>query len=149
MLKENLSLSGDVTIELVDANGNLKEKREIKNLVVSSGLTFICSRMANTSSNVMSHMALGSSNTAAAANQTDLISILGSREPLDSTTTSSNTITYIASFSAGTSTGAVVEAGLFNGSSGGTMLCRTVFPVVNKGAQDILNITWVITLQAS
>tara|TARA_B100000963_G_scaffold329378_1_gene318653 strand:+ start:7659 stop:8108 length:450 start_codon:yes stop_codon:yes gene_type:complete len=149
MLKENLSLSGDVTIELVDANGNVKEKREIKNLVVSSGLTFICSRMADTSSNVMSHMALGSSNTAAAANQTDLISILGSREPLDSTTTSSNTITYIASFEAGDATGAVVEAGLFNGSSGGTMLCRTVFPVVNKGAQDILNITWVITLQAS
>lgn len=149
MLKENLSLSGDVTIELVDANGNVKEKREIKNLVVSSGLTFICSRMADTSSNVMSHMALGSSNTAAAANQTDLISILGSREPLDSTTTSSNTITYVASFEAGDATGAVVEAGLFNGSSGGTMLCRTVFPVVNKGAQDILNITWVITLQAS
>lgn len=149
MLKENLSLSGDVRIELVDKNGNTKETREIKNLVVSSGLTFICSRMADTSSNVMSHMALGSSTTAAAANQTDLISILGSREALDSTSASSNTITYVASFEAGDATGAVTEAGLFNASSGGTMLCRTVFSVVNKGAQDILNITWVITLQAS
>ena len=149
MLKENLSLSGDVRIELVDENGNTKETREIKNLVVSSGLTFICSRMADTSSNVMSHMALGSSTTAAAANQTDLISILGSREALDSTSASSNTITYVASFEAGDATGAVTEAGLFNASSGGTMLCRTVFSVVNKSSDDILNITWVITLQAS
>jgi hypothetical protein len=77
------------------------------------------------------------------------VSILGSREALDSTSASSNTITYVASFEAGDATGAVTEAGLFNASSGGTMLCRTVFSVVNKGAQDILNITWVITLQAS
>lgn len=149
MINDKLKLSGDVKIELIDQNGHIKETREIKNLVVSTGLTFICSRMADTSSNVMSHMALGSGTTAAAANQTDLVSILGSREALDSTSASSNTITYIASFSAGTSTGAVTEAGLFNASSGGTMLCRTVFSVVNKGAQDILNITWVITLQAS
>ena len=149
MIKDKLKLSGDVKIELIDQNGHIKETREIKNLVVSTGLTFICSRMADTSSNVMSHMALGSGTTAAAANQTDLVSILGSREALDSTSTSSNTITYVASFEAGDATGAVTEAGLFNASSGGTMLCRTVFSVVNKGAQDILNITWVITLQAS
>tara|TARA_R100000426_G_scaffold4311_2_gene6707 strand:- start:1298 stop:1747 length:450 start_codon:yes stop_codon:yes gene_type:complete len=149
MIKDKLKLLGDVKIELIDQNGHIKETREIKNLVVSTGLTFICSRMADTSSNVMSHMALGSGTTAAAANQTDLVSILGSREALDSTSASSNTITYVASFEAGDATGAVTEAGLFNASSGGTMLCRTVFSVVNKGAQDILNITWVITLQAS
>ena len=149
MIKDKLKLSGNVKIELIDQNGHIKETREIKNLVVSTGLTFICSRMADTSSNVMSHMALGSGTTAAAANQTDLVSILGSREALDSTSASSNTITYVASFEAGDATGAVTEAGLFNASSGGTMLCRTVFSVVNKGAQDILNITWVITLQAS
>ena len=149
MIKDKLKLSGDVKIKLIDQNGHIKETREIKNLVVSTGLTFICSRMADTSSNVMSHMALGSGTTAAAANQTDLVSILGSREALDSTSASSNTITYVASFEAGDATGAVTEAGLFNASSGGTMLCRTVFSVVNKGAQDILNITWVITLQAS
>jgi hypothetical protein len=149
MIKDKLKLSGNVKIELIDQKGHIKETREIKNLVVSTGLTFICSRMADTSSNIMSHMALGSGTTAAAANQTDLVSILGSREALDSTSASSNTITYVASFEAGDSTGAVTEAGLFNASSGGTMLCRTVFSVVNKGAQDILNITWVITLQAS
>jgi hypothetical protein len=105
--------------------------------------------MADTSSAVMSHMALGSSTTAAAAGQTDLLSILGSREALDSTSDSANVITYVASFEAGDATGAVTEAGIFNALTAGTMLCRTVFDVVNKAADDTLAITWTITLTAS
>jgi len=149
MLNENLKLRGDVALVLKDKNGNVKEKREINNLVVSTGLTFICSRMAGASANVMSHMALGSGTTAAAAGQTDLVSILGSREALDSSTASSNTITYVASFEAGEGTGAVTEAGVFNAASSGDMLCRTVFSVVNKEADDTMSVTWTITLTAS
>ena len=97
----------------------------------------------------MSHMALGSDTTAAAAGDTDLGSILGSREALDSTTASSNTITYVSSFEAGEGTGAVTEAGIFNAATSGTMLCRTVFAVVNKQADDTMSVTWTITLTAS
>jgi hypothetical protein len=149
MLNENLKLRGDVALVLKDKNGNVKEKREINNLIVSAGLEFICSRMAGTSANVMSHMALGSGTTAAAAGQTDLVSILGSREALDSSTASSNTITYVSSFEAGEGTGAVTEAGIFNAASSGDMLCRTVFSVVNKEADDTMSVTWTITLTAS
>ena len=149
MINEDLKLRGDVAIVLKDKDGNIKESREIHNLVVSSGLEFICSRMAGTSAGVMSHMALGSGTTAAAAGQTDLVSILGSREALDSTSASSNTITYVSSFEAGEGTGAVTEAGIFNASSSGTMLCRTVFAVVNKQADDTMSVTWTITLTAS
>jgi len=149
MINENLKLRGDVALVLKDKDGNIKESREINNLVVTAGLTFICSRMAAASANVMSHMALGSSTTAAAAGQTDLVSILGSREALDSSTASSNTITYVSSFEAGEGTGAVTEAGIFNAASSGTMLCRTVFPVVNKQSDDTMSVTWVITLSAS
>jgi|TARA_R110002124_G_scaffold50767_1_gene147378 hypothetical protein len=149
MINDDLKLRGDVAIVLKDKDGNIKENRKIQNLVVSSGLEFICSRMAGTSAGVMSHMALGSGTTAAAAGQTDLVSILGSREALDSTTASSNTITYVSSFEAGEGTGAVTEAGIFNASSSGTMLCRTVFAVVNKQADDTMSVTWTITLTAS
>lgn len=149
MLNDQLKLRGDVALVLKDKNGNVKEKRQIKNLIVSTGLTFICSRMAGTSANVMSHMALGSGTTAAAAGDTDLGSILGSREALDSTTASSNTITYVSSFEAGEGTGAVTEAGIFNAASSGDMLCRTVFSVVNKEADDTMSVTWTITLTAS
>lgn len=149
MINDDLKLRGDVAIVLKDKDGNVKDSREIHNLVVSSGLEFICSRMAGTSAGVMSHMALGSGTTAAAASQTDLVSILGSREALDSTSASSNTITYVSSFEAGEATGAVTEAGIFNASSSGTMLCRTVFAVVNKQADDTMSVTWTITLTAS
>lgn len=149
MINDDLKLRGDVAIVLKDKDGNVKDSREIHNLVVSSGLEFICSRMAGTSAGVMSHMALGSGTTAAAAGQTDLVSILGSREALDSTSASSNTITYVSSFEAGEGTGAVTEAGIFNASSSGTMLCRTVFAVVNKQADDTMSVTWTITLTAS
>ena len=149
MINEELKLRGDVAIVLKDKDGNVKDSREINNLVVSSGLEFICSRMAGTSAGVMSHMALGSGTTAAAAGQTDLVSILGSREALDSTSASSNTITYVSSFEAGEATGAVTEAGVFNAASSGTMLCRTVFAVVNKAADDTMSVTWTITLTAS
>jgi len=149
MINDDLKLRGDVAIVLKDKDGNVKDSREIHNLVVSAGLTYICSRMAGTSSSVMSHMALGSGTTAASAGQTDLVSILGSREALDSSTASSNTITYVSSFEAGEGTGAVTEAGIFNASSGGTMLCRTVFAVVNKDSDDTMSITWTITLTAS
>jgi|TARA_R110000744_G_C19102423_1_gene533734 hypothetical protein len=149
MINDNLKLRGDVAIVLKDKDGKVKESREINNLVVDAGLTFICSRMADVSSDVMSHMALGSSTTATAGGQTDLVSILGVRELLDSTTASSNTIVYVSSFEAGEGTGAVTEAGIFNAATAGTMLCRVVFPVVNKQADDTMSVTWTVTLSAS
>ena len=149
MLNDKLKLRGDVSIVLKNDDGSVKDSRTIKNLVVNDGLNFIVSRMKDTTQGAMSHMAVGSSTTAAAAGQTDLVSALGSREALDSTTVSTNTVTYVSSFEAGEGTGAVTEAGIFNASSGGDMLCRTVFSVVNKQATDSMTITWTITLTAS
>ena len=62
------------------------------------------------------------------------------------TTKAANSITYVATFSAGEGTGAITEAGLFNASSAGDMLCRTVFPVINKGVNDSCTITWSVTV---
>lgn len=151
MINESLKLSGALSIVLTNKDGNVKDSREVKNLVVNSGLAYIISRMVGTSKSVVSHMALGAGTSAAAASQTDLVSMLGSREPLDSTTitgTNLEKVQYIATFEPGDATGAVTEAGLFNAASGGDMLCRTVFPVVNKAADDQMAITWTITLSA-
>ena len=151
LTNETLKMVGQVNLVLKDKDGNVKEEREIKNLVVNTGLAFIISRMAGTSKAVMSHMALGSSTTAAAAGQTDLISMLGAREAIDSTTisgTNNEKIVYVSSFEAGKATGAVTEAGVFNASTAGDMLCRTVFPVINKQADDTMSITWSLTLSA-
>lgn len=151
LTNETLKMVGQVNLVLTGKDGNVKEEREIKNLVVNTGLAFIISRMAGTTKGVMSYMALGSGTTAAAAGQTDLVSTLGVREILDSTTisgTNNEKIVYVSSFEAGDATGAVTEAGIFNASTAGDMLCRTVFPVVNKQADDTLAVTWTLTLSA-
>lgn len=148
MMNDGLKLRGDVALVLRDKDGNIKDERLIENLIVDTGLNFICDRMKDDET-AMTHMALGSGSTAAAAGDTTLGSQLGSREALDSSTVTSNQIVYVASFEAGDATGAVTEAGIFNASTGGTMLCRTVFSVVNKAADDTLTVNWTITLTAS
>lgn len=152
MINENLKLSGQLGIVLKDKNGNVKESREIKNLVVNSGLAFIISRMVGTSKAVMSHMAAGSGTTATAGGQTDLISLLGAREAIDTVTitgTNNEKVQFVSTFEPGDATGAVTEAGIFNAATGGDMLCRTVFPVVNKSVDDQMAFTWTITLSAA
>lgn len=148
MLNENLNVTGKLRVAIWDEFGNIKEDFTTENLVVTSGLNWIAARMVDTNEpNQMSHMSIGDDNTAAALGQTALLSELG-RVTLTGTegTPSNNTVEYEATFSPGTGTGAIVEAGIFNASSAGTMLCRTVFDVVNKGASDTMTITWTITI---
>jgi len=149
MFNENLKLSGQIAIVLKDKDGNVKEERTEKNLVVTTGLNYIASRMKDATATAMTHMALGSGTTTAAAGQTDIVTLLGAREALDSTTVTANAVAYVSSFEAGDATGAVTEAGIFNASTSGTMLCRVVFSVVNKAADDTMTVTWTITLSAS
>tara|TARA_Y100000004_G_C8903830_1_gene407722 strand:+ start:107 stop:550 length:444 start_codon:yes stop_codon:yes gene_type:complete len=143
--KEELKVTGGLKVEVKDKDGNVKDTRELKNLVVTAGLGYIASRMKEATATAMSHMAIGTDNTAAAAGDTTL-GTEAARQALTSTTVSSNTVEYVASFAAGTGTGAITEAGVLNNSSGGTLLCRTVFSVVNKGASDSMTITWTITI---
>lgn len=143
---------GTVRLLLTDKDGRVKEDREIPNLVVSVGRAYIASRMVGTAQGIMSHMALGSSTTAPTAAQTALITQLGVRKILDDTSIAggdNHQVVYVATFEPGEATGAVTEAGIFNASTVGTMLCRTTFAVVNKGTDDTLGVTWTITLNAS
>ena len=139
-INDQLQLTGHLQIHIND-----ELVRDIDNLVVTAGKNFVASRIVGTSSGVMSHMAIGSGTSAAAAGNTTLGTELG-RVSLTSGTASSAVVTYVATFAAGTGTGAVTEAGLLNASSSGTMLCRTVFSGVNKGPNASMNVTWTVTV---
>ena len=140
MCSENLVMTGRLAIAV---NGEVV--KEVPNLVVTTGKEYVASRMKDATKTAMSHMAVGSGTTSPAAGDTTLGTELD-RQALASTTVSSNEITYVATFGAGDGTGAISEAGLFNAASGGDMLCRTTFGVVNKGASDSMTITWVVTV---
>ena len=150
LVKENVNAIGKVAIVVRDALGNIKQEVVTHNLVVTAGLGYIASRMKDTGSpNQMSHMEVGTSTTAAALGQTALqAAVSASRTSLTTAggVVTASAVEYVATFAAGTGTGALTEAGIFNASSAGTMLCRTVFSVVNKGASDSMTITWTVTV---
>lgn len=140
MLKSKSQAKGRVVIEL---NGEVV--RDIPNLITTVGLNYIADRMEGTGETVMSHMAVGTDNTAAALGDTTLNTENG-RVALSSTVVTADEIVYTATFPAGTATGALVEAGILNAASSGSLLARTVFSAINKGASDSVTITWTITI---
>jgi len=150
MVNDSIKAKGTLQLTLIDENGKIKQQDE-HNLVVNTGLAYIASRMKDATATVMSHIGVGTGTVAAAAADTALGTALGARSPLDSTTivttsATNDSVQYVATFAAGASTGAITEAGIFNALSAGTMLCRTVFAVINKGALDTLVITWKVTV---
>jgi hypothetical protein len=149
---EDLKATGQVHIQVFDAAGNLKEEHKVKNLVVTVGKQHIAAKIAATTNSPasMTHMAIGSGSGTPAAGDTQLGTELG-RVGLTGGggSVSTNTITYTATFPAGTGTSTspgIQEAGIFNASSSGTLLCRTTFPSVAKASGDSIAVTWVVTV---
>jgi hypothetical protein len=139
----NFSVMGDVEITLTNGK-TLKEKRVVKNLVVATGKNFIVGKILDTESSKMTQMAIGTGATpqigADTTLQTEVARLVLTETSLN------NYITYSATFPAGTGIGAITEAGIFNATSAGIMLCRTTFAPVNKDVLDTLSITWTLTV---
>lgn len=144
-MQSGVKATGSLKIVRTDSTGKVVEERNIPNLVVTDGKEYIASRMVGTADTVMSHMALGDDSTSPLAGDAALASELG-RVSLSDFSATSNTVTATATFGAGTATGTLKEAGIFNDGSAGTMLCRTTFSDVNKASGDSVAITWTITV---
>jgi len=145
MFTESVSIKGNLEVILLDEKGIQKDYRKIENLVVAVGKQIIAARLVGNTIAIPSHMAVGTDATAAATSQTALGGELG-RVVLDSTARASNVLTYVATFPAGTGTGALTEAAILNASTTGNMLCRTTFTTVNKASGDTIVITWNVTV---
>jgi len=146
--ESGIKATGLVTVTKTNIDGAITEQFTVPNLVVQSGKVYIAGKMIATDSNVpvaMSHMAIGTGTSSPASEDAALGTQTG-RVLLSGSLQEQNSITYTATFPAGTGTGAITEAGIFNASVNGTMLCRTVFPVVNKQAGDTIAVTWKVTV---
>ena len=150
MIIDNLEITGALQISL-----NNEVVHQCDNLVVTAGKQWVASRFKDTIGGgftqkaQMTHMALGSANTAAAAANTTLATELASSRIALTTaggTVSNATVQYDATWSSSHGVYAIQEAGIFNASSGGDMLARTVFAIINKGTDDTVSISWTITV---
>lgn len=150
MLKEDAVMNGWLRVELRDEFGNLKDIQEGPNVFTTVGKEHVADQLASSSDeDPMSHMAVGSGTTAAAAGNTALVHEVD-RNALTSRTQGAggdaNDVIYIGDWGAGDATAPLTEAGIFNSSSVGTMLVRQTFAEINKGASDTLSITWTVTV---
>lgn len=146
-ISEGIKATGMVHLVKTNEHGNVVEERKIKNLVVTSGKNYIASKMVATTNTPasMTHMGIGT-NTATPDIGDTALTGQTTRAALSGSSVSGNAITYTATFTAGSGDGAITEAGIFNASTAGAMLCRTTFPVVTKAAGDTIAVTWVVTV---
>lgn len=152
-MEDKIKVFGRLKLLLVDENGNVKHNEEVDNLVVNSGKAFIAQSILKTTTNTpaaMTHIGVGTGAVAAAAADTALGAEIGTRAAVTptnvTTTVTDDSVQYVATFAAGNATGAITEAGIFNASTAGTMMCRTVFSVINKAANDTFTVTWKVTI---
>ena len=145
--QNTLTITGYLTLKLYDQFGHIKDVREVANLVVTAGKNYTASWLAASSQTdyFMKYLAIGTGTTAPVSGNTALESEIGTRV-VGTITSSANIWQNEGTFGPGNGTGALTEAGLFSASTGGTMLARQTFTVINKGASDSLKITWQITI---
>jgi len=140
-MKDTISLVGEIEVLL-----NNQVVLEKKNLIVQVGKNFLASAVINNSTSPFVGMAIGTGTNAASLSDTTL-QIESARAAFTTSSVSTNVVSLSNTYAAGTGTGAITEAGLFNNStSGGTMLSRVVFSAIGKGAADTLTINWTVTV---
>ncbi len=140
MLNDGLQITGAIEIKL---NGDIV--RTIPNLVVTSGKTWVAKRLDGQDTK-MGYIDLGTGSTSEVASDTALETVISGARKTNVAVVSSNTVTYTTTWNAGEATAAITEAGLFDATTGGEMLARKTFGVVNKGTNDTMTISWTITI---
>lgn len=145
--RSGLRMHGAMDAILVRADGS-KDFRHKDNLIVDVGFDFIADAIGKASGRpgVMSHIAVGTDNTAAAGAQTTLVTELARKAATYAHTAGTKVFTFETTFDPGEATGAIVEAGVLNASSAGILLDRVVFAVINKGNDDTLTQRFTFTM---
>ena len=148
-MNKALNIVGHGRAVLKDAEGLVKELREFDNVFTDVGDAHVADQMASTpGEGAMSDMAIGTVTTTLTAGDTQLGGELD-RNTLTSFIQGAggddNKVVYVGDWAAADGTGAITEAGIMNShtADSGTLLCAQTFSVINKGAADTLQITYL------
>jgi len=129
----------------------LKEDRIIHNTITELMDAHVADQLSDQGEAAIGFMNVGTGSGQVAAD-TGLDTELD-RNALTSTTQGAagadNDVVYVGDWAAGDGTGAITEAGIMRADNNTTMMAYADFAAVNKGAADVLEITWTITFGAS
>lgn len=144
-----ISLKGVWHMQLFGPDGKLKdERRDSMNVITTNGKEFLASFLkSSVASGItwpMKFIAIGTGTNAENASDSAL-QTEAARNTGTVTYTSGAIYEVVASFPAGTGTGAITEYGLLSTASAGTLFSRDTESAINKGASDSLVVTTQIT----
>jgi len=145
MSADAATMRGHVRLEVFGPDGELRDSREVDNLIVTVGRNGVMDQLlASPTINKPTHMAVGTGAVAPALGDTAL-GTESARVALTSKTRSTNVLTLVGDYAAGTATATLTEAGVFDAASTGNMYSRATFTGIAKGASDTLKVTWTWT----
>jgi len=144
----DVTISGKWTATVTDAEGSHVTSVDGNNVICTNGKDYLASFLYSATTAAatwtMFYVGVGTDATTEAAANTALGTEVG-RQTGTASYTSGGIYVVVASFGAGSATGAIVEYGLFSSNTGGTMLSRDTEAVINVGASDTLTVTTEVT----
>jgi len=152
---EALKLKGEILIIVYDKLGRVKDVRRINNLVVNVGKAQVAGLINGVVTTPFKYVAIGDGSSSSpgsctppAATDTTLgheVARASATTGRTTTNVTNDTATWSASFSFSASY-SLCEAGIFDASSGGNLLARQTFSVINVASGDSLTINWKLTV---
>lgn len=138
---DRTKIQTEVNVQLL-RNEKVVDKRIVSNVITNNGLYMIADRTIGRATNIVNKIAIGNNDTGATKSDTalrgKLVDLVANISILNNVITYDITFTQLVPYE-------VKEAGLL--SSNNILYARTVFPVINKGVNDTLKITWKWTIQ--
>jgi len=137
--------------KVIRKNGEEEDLGIISTKVVTSAfVNFVVDQLQSSSGEIagFSYHEMGTGSTAEASGDTALVTAVETRTNGTKTEGASANIYRSVGTITATATRAIVEHGLFNASSGGTLMDRSVFSVINLGSGDGIQFTYELTVPA-
>jgi hypothetical protein len=150
---DGLGLVGEVEILVLDRFGRVKRRLVLKNLITNVGYAQVAGLINGVVTTPFKYVAVGDGSstspgscTAPSATDTALgheVSRVSATTGRTTTSVTNDTATWSATFNF-TASYSLCEAGIFDASSGGNMLSRVTYSVVNVASGDSLVISWKV-----
>jgi len=153
---ETIVLRGELEVVAYDGNGNVKYRERKHNVITNVGKADVAGLIGGLVTSPFNYIAIGSSSAPPSASDTSLGSEVARKSASasrETTNVTNDTLVLVATFSSAdglSGTSDIVEAGVFNASTGGDMLARQTFskPIpMDWDAGDAIQITWKIVVQ--
>lgn len=149
-MNDVVKLRGAIELVLSAPDGTVIERKQ-ENTVVTAGRAWALKQLASghvNTAQAISHVAVGTSTTAPSTADTTLAAENTRKScSFDTSGLTSSTPWWRAEvvYNTNEANTTLGEVGLFNSSSGGTMLARATFGTINKTTSNTLNVSYTIS----